>query len=249
MICAAAGWWNGDYIMKILAVDTSTAAASAALTEDGMLLGEYTMTNNKKTHSQRIMPMIDALLKDTGTDIADVDLFAAAAGPGSFTGLRIGVATVKGLAHACGKPVVSVSTLESLAYNVPYCEHIIVPIMDAGKNRVYAASYIWDEGLKELGEPEAMTIEECVDGCGELLDVMFVGDGAAAHMDYIKERLADRAFFAPANANGQRAASAACCAYEKYKNGEAITHEELNPIYLKKSQAERELEEKRRAEK
>lgn len=230
--------------MKILAIDTSTNVASAAVLEDGRLLGEYTVNNKKKTHSQKLMVMIDTLLKDIDADIQDIDLFAAAVGPGSFTGLRIGVATIKALAHACQKPVIGVSTLESLAYNVPFCEHIIVPIMDAGKNRVYAASYIWDEGFRELGEPEAMTIEECVESCGELLDTVFVGDGAIAHAEYIQNQLCERAFFAPGNANEQRAASVACCAFEKYQRGETSRFDEINPVYLKKSQAERELEER-----
>lgn len=230
--------------MKILAMDTSSDVASVAVTEDGRLLGEYTMNNKKKTHSQKLMVMIDALLKDIEVDIKEIDLFAVSHGPGSFTGLRIGVATAKGLAHACQKPIIGISTLEALAYNLPFCEHIIVPVMDAGKNRVYAASYIWDEGFRTLGEPEAMTIEECVESCGDLLETVFVGDGAAAHMDYIKEKLGDKAFFAPANSLEQRASSVACAAYEKYKNGEVSSYTEVNPVYLKKSQAERELEER-----
>lgn len=230
--------------MKILAIDTSTNVASAAVLEDGRLLGEYTVNNKKKTHSQKLMVMVDTLLHDIEVDISEIDLFAAAVGPGSFTGLRIGVATVKALAHACKKPTIGVSTLEALAYNVPFCEHIIVPVMDAGKNRVYAASYIWDEGFRVLGEPEAMTIEECVESCGELLDTVFVGDGAIAQREYITDKLKERAYFAPANANEQRASSVACCAYEKYKMGEVLGYNELNPVYLKKSQAERELEER-----
>ena len=199
--------------MKMLAMDTSSDVASVAVTEDGRLLGEYTMNNKKKTHSQKLMVMIDALLKDIEVDIKEIDLFAVSHGPGSFTGLRIGVATAKGLAHACQKPIIGISTLEALAYNLPFCEHIIVPVMDAGKNRVYAASYIWDEGFRTLGEPEAMTIEECVESCGDLLETVFVGDGAAVHMDYIKEKLGDKAFFAPANSLEQRASSVACAAY------------------------------------
>lgn len=230
--------------MKILAIDTSTDVASAAVTDGQKLLGEYTINNKKKTHSQKIMLMIDAVLNDAGLDVNDIDLFAAVNGPGSFTGLRIGVATIKALAHACNKPAVGVSSLESLAYNLPFCESIIVPVIDAGKNRVYAASYIYDGKIKELGEPEAMTIEECVESCGELLETVFVGDGAAAHMDYIKERLGEKALFAPANANCQRAAAAACCAFSKFINGASGDYRELNPIYLKKSQAEQELDKK-----
>lgn len=230
--------------MKILAIDTSTDVASAAVTDGRKLLGEYTVNNKKKTHSQKIMPMIDAVLKDAGLDVSDIDLFAAVNGPGSFTGLRIGVATIKALAHACQKPAIGISSLESLAYNLPFCESIIVPVIDAGKNRVYAASYIYDGGIRELGEPEAMTIEECAESCGELLETVFVGDGAIVHAGYLKDRLGDRALFAPANANCQRAASAAFCAFEKFQSGASGDYRELNPVYLKKSQAEQELDKK-----
>lgn len=232
--------------MKILAIDTSTDVASAAVTDGGKLLGEYTVNNKKKTHSQKIMVMIDAVLKDAALDVTDIDLFAAVTGPGSFTGIRIGTATIKALAHACKKPAVGVSSLESLAYNLPFCEHIIVPVIDAGKNRIYTASYIFDGGFKVLSEPEAMTIEECAADCGELLETVFVGDGAASHREYLKSVLAEKALFAPANANCQRASSAACCAYNKYRNGASGDYNDLNPVYLKKSQAEQELEAKKR---
>ena len=133
--------------MRVLAIDTSSNVATVAVMEDELLLGEYIL-NHKKTHSQKIMTMIEQILSELELNVQDIDIFAAAIGPGSFTGLRIGVATVKALAHATGKPVVSVGTLEALAYNVPYAEHIIVPIMDARRDNVFTASYIWDEGFK-----------------------------------------------------------------------------------------------------
>ena len=145
--------------MRVLAIDTSSNVATVAVMEDELLLGEYIL-NHKKTHSQKIMTMIEQILSELELTVRDIDIFAAAIGPGSFTGLRIGVATVKALAHATGKPVVSVGTLEALAYNVPYAEHIIVPIMDARRDNVFTASYIWDEGFKEIGEPEAIGIDE-----------------------------------------------------------------------------------------
>lgn len=235
--------------MKILAIDTSSDAASAAVADDEKLLAEYTVNNKKKTHSQKIMVMVDAVLRDAGLDISDIDLFAAVNGPGSFTGIRIGVAAAKAFAHACGKPAVGVNSLESLAYNLPFCEHIIVPVMAAGKNRVYTASYIYDGIIKELEAPEPSTIEECAAGCGELLDVAFVGDGAAVHREYLKEMLGDKAFFAPPGANLQRASSAAYCAFNKFKNGATGDYHELEPLYLKKSQAEQELDRKRKGQK
>ncbi|MCC8169079.1 MAG: tRNA (adenosine(37)-N6)-threonylcarbamoyltransferase complex dimerization subunit type 1 TsaB [Oscillospiraceae bacterium] len=229
--------------MKVLAVDTSANVATAAVVEDDVLLGEYIL-NHKKTHSQKIMVMIEELMRDLELTVGDIDLFAVANGPGSFTGLRIGVATMKALAHSVNKPIVGISPLAGMAYNLPYAEHIIVPIMDARKNRVYTASYIWDEGFKELTEPEAITIEECIADCGEYLDTIFVGDGAVAHKEYIKEKLGEHAIFAPQTALMQRASSIAALAIIKAKRGEAMSYLELKPVYLRKSQAERELEER-----
>ena len=129
--------------MKILALDSSSNVASAALMDNGVLLGEYSI-NYKQTHSQTLLPMIDTLLKAVETDVEAVDLFAAANGPGSFTGLRIGsFTTVKGLAHACNKPVIGVSTLLALAYNLPHCDGLVAPILDARRDQVYTAVYQW----------------------------------------------------------------------------------------------------------
>lgn len=232
--------------MKVLAVDTSSNVATVAVMEDDLLLGEYIL-NHKKTHSQKIMPMIEQLLCDLELTASDIDIFAAAVGPGSFTGLRIGVATVKALAHATGKRVVSVGTLEALAYNVPHCEHIIVPIMDARRNNIFTASYIWDEGFKEIGEPEGITIEECVDACGNFLETVFVGDGAIIHKDYIVEKLGDKAIFPHGAVLNSRASSVAAIALERAKKGETQSYLEMKPFYIKKSQAEKELEEKEKA--
>lgn len=234
--------------MKVLAIDTSANVATAAVMEEGVLLGEYIL-NHKKTHSQKIMVMIEELLGDLELTVRDIDLFAVANGPGSFTGLRIGVATMKALAHSVNKPIVGISPLAGMAYNLPYAEHIIVPVMDARANRIYTASYIWDEGFKELTEPEATTIEECIANCGELLDTVFVGDGAVRHMEYIKEKLGDKAIFAPATAMNQRASSIAALALDMAKRGEVSNYADLKPVYLKKSQAEQELEERQKGDK
>lgn len=233
--------------MRILAVDTSSNTATAAVMEDDLLLGEYSL-NHKKTHSQKLMVMIERLLCDLELSVSDIDLFAASVGPGSFTGLRIGVATVKALAHAAGKQVVSVGTLEALAYNVPFAEHIIVPIMDARRDNVFTASYIWDEGFKEIGEPEAISIEECVNSCGEFTDTLFVGDGVPVYREYIEKRLGERAYFPHGAAVQARASSVAACAMDKAKRGEVQSYLDMKPYYIRKSQAERELEE-RNAEK
>ena len=217
--------------MRVLAIDTSSNVATVAVMEDELLLGEYIL-NHKKTHSQKIMTMIEQILSELELNVQDIDIFAAAIGPGSFTGLRIGVATVK-----------------ALAYNVPYAEHIIVPIMDARRDNVFTASYIWDEGFKEIGEPEAISIDECLESCGEFLDTIFVGDGVKVHREYIKEKLGDKAIFPPANALNSRASSVAALALDKAKRGETQSYLEMKPYYIRKSQAERELEERENKEK
>ena len=224
--------------MRVLAVDTSSNVATVAVMEDDLLLDEYIL-NHKKTHSQKIMPMIEQLLADLELTADDIDI--------SFTGLRIGVATIKALAHATGKRVVSVGTLEALAYNVPHCENIIVPIMDARRNNIFTASYIWDEGFKEIGEPEGLTIEECIEACGNFLETVFVGDGAIIHRDYIVERLGDKAIFPHGAVLNSRASSVAAIAMERAKKGDTQSYLEMKPYYIKKSQAEKELEEKEKA--
>lgn len=228
--------------MKILGIDTSSDVASVALAEDNKLIAEYTL-NFKKTHSERLMPMIETMLMSCGHKIEDVDAFAVAVGPGSFTGLRIGIATAKGLAHACNKPVVPVGTLEALAYNLPHCEHLIVPIMDARRDQVYTATYIWDEdGFREIEEPRAVSIEECVEDCGNFVDVVFVGDGVPVHKDYIISKLGDHAKFSTAGNTLQRGSSVAELGILHYDN--KVQCYDVEPLYLRKSQAEREYEEK-----
>lgn len=228
--------------MKVLGIDTSSNVATVAVIDDDRIIAEYTL-NFKKTHSERLMPMIDEMLSSCGVAISDIDLFGVSVGPGSFTGLRIGVATAKGLAQATGKKIVPVGTLEAMAYNLPYCEHLIIPIMDARRNQVYTGTYIWDEeGFREIEAPDAISIEECLENCGNLLDVVFIGDGVPVFKSIIKEKLGDRAKFVPAGSSLQRAASVASLALKKAD--EAVTCHEITPFYIRKSQAEREYDEK-----
>ena len=231
--------------MKILAVDSSASVASAAIAEGDKLICEFTL-NHKKNHSEKLMPMIDELFQSAQLMPGDIDLFAVANGPGSFTGLRIGVATVKGLAHALQKPTVGISTLLAMAYNLPFCEYMLSPIMDARRAQVYNGVYQWQKGtVKEIIQPRAVSIAECI---GELRKngepVVFLGDGVPVHKDFIREQLGDQAIFAPQNCNMQRAASVALAAAEIYKTGNYQNYYELAPMYLRKPQAERELEEK-----
>lgn len=227
--------------MKILSVDTSSNVATVAVTDDEKLICEI-LVNTKKTHSQTLMPMIDSALKQSELEISDIDLIASANGPGSFTGLRIGVSAVKGLSHATNIPVVGVSILEAMAYNLPFCEYIISPIMDARRNQVYNAVYEWkNDEISEIKEPRALSIEELTE---ELLQmdrkVVFLGDGVSVHQEFIKEKMGEKALFAPVSAKEQRASGLAAAAKNKGK----ISCYELAPIYLRKPQAERELEEK-----
>ena len=227
--------------MKILAIDTSSSVATAAITDGDKLICEYTL-NNKLTHSQTIMPMIDSVFTQSELKPGDIDLFAVSHGPGSFTGLRIGLSTVKGLAHAVNKPVAGVNTLEALAFNLPYCPYIISPIMDARREQVYNAFYRFENGvLKEIIPPRAVSLDECLADIEKLGEkTVFLGDGVPVFKNKITERLGDLAIFAPQNANMQKASAVA----EAAKNKKKMNYSELVPVYLRKSQAERELEER-----
>lgn len=226
--------------MKILAIDTATDTATAAVTDDGFLIGECIL-NHKKTHSQKLMVLIERMMNDLELDMADIDLFAAAEGPGSFTGLRIGIATIKALAHSANKPVAGVSTLEGLAYNLPYADGVIVPIMDARNNQVFNAAYEWSHGdLREVIPPNACDISECIERVRDK-KAIFTGDGVNVHAELINQI---GAAIAPVNARLSRASSIAAAAEKK----QTMHYTELVPKYLRLSQAERELAERKAKE-
>ncbi len=227
--------------MKILAVDTSSKVASVAILADDKLLSENVL-NNGLTHSETIMPMIDDVMKKSGQKPDDIDVFAVANGPGSFTGLRIGVATVKGLALATGKRAVGVNTLEALCYNLPLCPYLLAPIMDARRGEVYNAFYRFCGGeLIEVTKPRGIALTRCMEELKQRGEkVVFLGDGVAVFKEEIEKELGDLALFAPVNACEQRASSVAVAAYSKIADKE----EKLIPVYIRKSQAERELEER-----
>lgn len=231
--------------MRIFAVDTSSNAASAALIEDEILLGEYIL-NHKKTHSQKIMPIIDEIFKSSELTPNDIDIYAVNIGPGSFTGLRIGIATVKALAHAAQKPVIEVGTLESMAYNMPYCQYQICAVMDARRSQVYNAVYRWQgDTLVTVKYPRAVDISECIADV-ENEKTVFIGDGIGVNRDIIKEKMGERALFAPAAYANQTAAAVAQAAYFKAGDKEYIkSYLDIVPVYLRKSQAEREYEQRR----
>ncbi len=229
--------------MRILALDTSTNVATAAILEDGVIIGEYSC-NKGKTHSQRLMPMIQSLLESVGLKAADIDAFAASVGPGSFTGLRIGVTTVKAMAFAAQKPVISVYTLDALAYNLPLSKAILCPVIDARNNQVFTAVYKFSgEKLERLTDYLGIHINELADILQAMEgDVIFLGDAAGMHKDFFYERLGSRAAMAPANSAGARAASVAVLAGRAFEEGRLEDCYDMVPFYLRKSQAEREAE-------
>ncbi len=229
--------------MKILGIDTTGQTASAALVEDDKLIAEFTL-NYKLTHSQTIMPMIAEIIERTETDKSTIDCIACASGPGSFTGLRIGAATAKGLALALDKPLVAVPTLDALAYNVFEANKFICPIMDARRNQVYAAFYMWEDGkLIRLTDHMADSIERIIE-IAEMFEseVIFLGDGVPVHREKL-ERNPDF-LFAPAYCNMQRGATVAALGCILAEEGMAKSGDEFELIYLRKSQAEREREER-----
>lgn len=229
--------------MKILAIDSSGITATVALVSDGIMTAEYT-TNFKKTHSQTLLPMIDEIVKMTGTELSELDAIAVAAGPGSFTGLRIGSSTAKGLGLVLKKPIIPVPTVEGLAYNFFGSDKIICPIMDARRNQVYTGLYTFEqEELRVLSDQKAVSIEEIIEEVNSLQKpVIFLGDGVPVFREKIKELAKVKVLFAPAHMCMQRAAAVAVRGEALYKEGKMETAAEHKPVYLRKSQAERERE-------
>lgn len=239
--------------MRVLAIDSSGLTATVAVVEDTQTVAEYTI-NYKKTHSQTLLPMIDEVVKMTELDLGTINAIAVAGGPGSFTGLRIGSATAKGLGLALNKPLIHVPTVDGLAYNVFGCEDIICPIMDARRNQVYTGIYTFSKkaGEKEgrnLVEPVfqvikmqmAVSIEELAERLNRYRrPVVFLGDGVPVYENVLAEKLTVPYSFAPAYMNRQRAAVVGTLAIQYYKSGKFETAEEHRPDYLRVSQAERE---------
>lgn len=231
--------------MKILGIDTTGLTASVAVIDEEKTLVELTL-NHKLTHSETLMPMIVEALEKIETDIKDIDYIACSNGPGSFTGLRIGVATAKGLGFALNKKIISVPTLEALAYNVFESNKIICPIMDARRNEVYSCFYIFkDSQLQSLNDIMAEDINEIIRIALEYKeklgkDVIFIGDGVSVHKDIIIE---NNFLVSAPNCSLQRGSSVASLGLHMVKNNKDIEFN-LNPIYVRKPQAERELLEK-----
>ncbi|HEX2926185.1 MAG TPA: tRNA (adenosine(37)-N6)-threonylcarbamoyltransferase complex dimerization subunit type 1 TsaB [Ruminiclostridium sp.] len=227
--------------MKILALDTSTNVATAAILEDDIIIGEYSC-NKGKTHSQRLMPMIQNLLEAVGLKASDMDAFAASIGPGSFTGLRIGVTTVKAMAFAAQKPVISVYTLDALAYNLAASKAIICPVIDARNDQVFTAVYKFSgDKLERLTDYLGIHINELADILAAMEgDIVFLGDAALMHKAFFVEKLGNRVYLAPPNTALARASSVAVLAKQSFEEGPQENCYDMKPFYLRKSQAERE---------
>lgn len=241
--------------MKVIGIDSSGLVASVAIVEDSKLVAEYTI-NNKKTHSQTLLPMLEEIVKMSGLDLQETDAIAIAAGPGSFTGLRIGSATAKGLGLALKKPIVPVSTVDALAYNLYGTDCLVCPIMDARRNQVYTGIYRFEEQdaegaglckpykMQVLREACAVPIEEITMQLNEMgKKVIFLGDGVPVFAEQLKDLMKVPYSYAPAHLAMQRAGCVAVLGMEYFKAGNFEDAAEHSPEYLRLSQAERERKE------
>lgn len=227
--------------MKVLGVDSSGLVASVAIVEDDNLLAEYTV-NYKKTHSQTLLPMLDEITRMTEMDLESIDAIAVAAGPGSFTGLRIGAATVKGLGLALDKPVIPVPTVDGLAYQMWGSTALVCPLMDARRKQTYTGLYRFTNGVFEVVEPQcAVAIEEILERVNALdTPVVFLGDGVPVFQEDIKRLCRVPYVFAPAHQNKQSGAAVATLGLQYLAEGKAVSAADFRPEYLRLSQAERE---------
>ena len=229
--------------MLILSVDSSAAPASVCLYQDGKILADFYL-NSGFTHSQTLMAMVESALKISCRTVADIDAFAVNNGPGSFTGVRIGVSAIKGMAYAADKPCIAVSTLLSMAYNCLTSDGIICACMDARRNQVYNALFRVSSGtVTRLCEDRAISVADLLEELGSYDErIMLAGDGAQLVFDSSDN---DNISLLPENIRYQRASSTAIAAFDKYNRGEALSPAALMPSYLRLSQAERERLEKK----
>lgn len=228
--------------MRILGIESASLVASVAIVTDDVVTAEYTV-NLKKTHSQTLLPMIDEMMRMLELDPDTVDAIAVSGGPGSFTGLRIGSATGKGLGLALKKPLIHVPTMDAMAYGLYGVRDLICPIMDARRNQVYTGLYRFDDGFKVIKEQWPADIRELI---GELNErgekVLFLGDGVPVCRHIIEEEMTVPFEFVPAHVSRQRAAAVAALGEVYFAEGKLETAMEHKPDYLRKSQAERERE-------
>jgi tRNA threonylcarbamoyladenosine biosynthesis protein TsaB len=223
--------------MRVLGIDTSTSCGSIGLIEDERILCEYSL-EGKASHSERVLKTIDRVLEDSGVSIGDIDGLVISIGPGSFTGLRIGVSAVKGLAFATGKPVAGVSTLDALAQNVRYCPYLICPLLDARKGEVYTALYqdTGKDGFVKLAPEMAIKPADLLEKINE--ETLFLGNGVYPYGDLIRHKLRGMAHIAASPFNFIHGAIVAQLGRQNLKKGEYLDLEEFTPKYLRKSEAE-----------
>lgn len=235
---------NDARARTVLAVDTSGPVAGCAVLRDGKVV-HMTVMNHGLTHSETIMPAVDAALEAAGLRCGDVDVFAAVAGPGSFTGVRIGVCAVKGLAHAAGKPCAAVHALEALAMNFYGFDGLCCPILDARRGQVYCAAFDMRDGMPvRVLDDAAQPLDEFLARLPGGRRLAFVGDGVPVHADAVRSALGDRALIAPENLRDLRPDAAAILAAARPDAW--LPAAALRPIYLRAPQAVRER--KRRVE-
>lgn len=238
--------------MKLLAIDSSGLVASVAVIEEETLVAEYTM-NYKKTHSQTLLPMLEEIKKSIDLDLSSIDAIAVAAGPGSFTGLRIGSATAKGLGLALDKPLISVPTVDALAYNLYDTDEdtIICPIMDARRKQVYTGMYCFlNHQMQVVKEQDAVALEELIKELNQMeRPVIFLGDAVPVYKELIQESCKVPYSFAPAHLIRQRAGAVGMLGTLYFKEGKTESAAEHKPEYLRVSQAERERAERLKQEK
>lgn len=249
--------------MRLLSIDSSGNVATVAIVDENGVVAEYSV-NYKKTHSQTLLPMVDEVLRMAETDMSSIDAIAIGEGPGSFTGLRIGAATAKGLAFPRKLPIVPVSVTAALAYNLfGTGDSLICPIMDARRSQVYTGTYCFENGeMVELVPARAMALSDLLAELGDKADdpsatdeagrahvsakgrnVIFLGDGVPVYRKMIEESAGFSYSFAPAHMSLQRASSVGLLGMKLMKDGHSVEGAEFAPIYLRMSQAEREREE------
>jgi tRNA threonylcarbamoyladenosine biosynthesis protein TsaB len=224
--------------MRVLGVDTSTSCGSLGIIDDEEVVAEYALLRDE-THSTRLVPAIQALLKEARLDLGEIDGIAVSLGPGSFTGLRVGLSAVKGLALATERPVVGVPTLDALAANLPFTPYLICPLVDARKGEVYTALYKDGQGgqVEQLTPYQVLSPLDLLEKI-PLQETVFLGDGVEAYGELIEERLGAKALFAPPHLRFLRGSTVAEIGLTRFKKGKKDDITSLVPIYVRPSDAE-----------
>jgi tRNA threonylcarbamoyladenosine biosynthesis protein TsaB len=223
--------------MKVFGIDTAVGTGSVALVEDDVLVAEVLLTS-RQTHARRLMKAVDNVLSMTASHLSDLDGFAVSVGPGSFTGLRIGISTVKGLAFSVGKPIAAVITLDALAFQFPYARTLICSMLNARKKAVYAALYRAGQNGAVVRVSDYTVISPLDWLCHITEPCLFVGDGMAEYGSLIKQKMGLLAHFAPPFLNTIRASVIASMGMERLKNEETDDAKTLVPFYIRPSDAE-----------